>query len=65
MAADLFTAPALSYLQDNVRILSGLYGVLRPFDGVWPYRLEMKNKVWGLVSPTYTNFGVQQSLIIF
>ncbi|MEB3364026.1 peroxide stress protein YaaA [Lactobacillus sp. R2/2] len=27
MAADLFTAPALSYLQDNVRILSGLYGV--------------------------------------
>ena len=56
MAADLFTAPALSYLQDNVRILSGLYGVLRPFDGVWPYRLEMKNKVWGFSQPNLYQF---------
>ena len=47
MAPDLFTAKALAYLQEDVRILSGLYGVLRPFDGVWPYRLEMKNKVLG------------------
>ena len=29
------------YLQDHLRILSGFYGVLRPFDGVTPYRLEM------------------------
>ena len=29
------------YLQDHLRILSGFYGVLRPFDGVLPYRLEM------------------------
>lgn len=51
MAPDLFTAKALAYLQENVRILSGLYGVLRPFDGVWPYRLEMKNKVLGFREP--------------
>ena len=51
MAPDLFTAEALAYLQKNVRILSGLYGVLRPFDGVWPYRLEMKNKVLGFREP--------------
>ena len=51
MAPDLFTAEALAYLQKNVHILSGLYGVLRPFDGVWPYRLEMKNKVLGFREP--------------
>lgn len=45
MAPDLFTETGLKYLQQNVRILSSLYGVLRPFDGVVPYRLEMKAKV--------------------
>lgn len=33
------------YLQDHLRILSGFYGVLRPFDGVTPYRLEMQAKL--------------------
>lgn len=32
---------ALSWAQDRVRILSGLYGVLRPMDAIQPYRLEM------------------------
>lgn len=32
---------ALKYLQDHVRILSGLYGLLRPMDALQPYRLEM------------------------
>ena len=32
---------ALSWAQDHVRILSGLYGVLRPLDAIRPYRLEM------------------------
>ena len=32
---------ALSWAQDHVRILSGLYGVLRPMDAIQPYRLEM------------------------
>jgi cytoplasmic iron level regulating protein YaaA (DUF328/UPF0246 family) len=32
---------ALLYAQDHVRILSGLYGLLRPLDAIRPYRLEM------------------------
>ena len=40
MASHLFTAPQYEYLQAHLRILSGLYGVLRPLDGVTPYRLE-------------------------
>jgi uncharacterized protein len=31
----------LAFAQDHVRILSGLYGVLRPLDALQPYRLEM------------------------
>lgn len=29
------------YAQNNLRIISGLYGILKPYDGVKPYRLEM------------------------
>ena len=32
---------AIAYAQDHVRILSGLYGMLRPLDRMRPYRLEM------------------------
>ena len=31
----------LGFAQDNLRILSGLYGILRPLDLIQPYRLEM------------------------
>ena len=31
----------LDYLQEHFRILSGFYGVLKPMDGITPYRLEM------------------------
>ena len=34
-------ADTLAFAQDHVRILSGLYGVLRPLDAIRPYRLEM------------------------
>jgi len=34
-------ASALAYAQEHVRILSGLYGLLRPLDRIQPYRLEM------------------------
>ena len=37
----LFTRPQFEYAETHLRILSGFYGVLRPFDGVLPYRLEM------------------------
>ena len=33
--------PAIGFAQDHVRILSGLYGLLRPLDSMRPYRLEM------------------------
>lgn len=45
MAPGVFTAEQLEYVQGHLRILSGLYGVLRPFDGVTPYRLEMQAKL--------------------
>ena len=35
----------LDKLQDTVRILSGLYGVLKPLDLIQPYRLEMGTKM--------------------
>ena len=41
MAPGVFTAEELDYIQEHLRILSGFYGLLRPFDGVTPYRLEM------------------------
>lgn len=33
--------PAIVFAQDHVRILSGLYGLLKPLDSIKPYRLEM------------------------
>ena len=35
----------LEFLQDNLRIISGYYGLLRPFDKILPYRLEMGTKL--------------------
>ncbi len=35
----------LAYTQDHIRILSGLYGVLRPLDLMQPYRLEMGTRL--------------------
>jgi cytoplasmic iron level regulating protein YaaA (DUF328/UPF0246 family) len=37
--------PALEWTQDHLRILSGLYGVLRPFDALQAYRLEMGTRL--------------------
>lgn len=45
MAAEVLDYDALAYLQQHLRILSGFYGILRPFDGIVPYRLEMQAKV--------------------
>ena len=42
MAPVIFTDTALAYVREHLRILSGFYGVLKPFDGVTPYRLEMQ-----------------------
>ena len=41
MAPQVMETGQLDYIQAHLRILSGFYGLLRPFDGVTPYRLEM------------------------
>ena len=45
MAPRVFTYEYFDYAQKHVRILSGLYGILRPFDAIVPYRLEMQAKL--------------------
>ena len=45
LEADSLSEDSLSYAQDHLRILSGLYGVLRPMDAIQPYRLEMGTKM--------------------
>ena len=45
MAPGVFDYSELAYVNENLRILSGFYGVLRPFDGVVPYRLEMQARL--------------------
>ena len=44
LAARTLTAEDLTFAQQQVRILSGLYGILRPLDLMQPYRLEMGTK---------------------
>ena len=45
MAPGVFSDSEFEYIEQHLRILSGFYGVLRPFDGVVPYRLEMQAKL--------------------
>ena len=47
MAQRVFETKEFEYLEKHLRILSGFYGMLRPFDGVIPYRLEMQAKLRG------------------
>jgi len=44
LAARTMSAEDLDFAQQQVRILSGLYGILRPLDLMQPYRLEMGTK---------------------
>lgn len=41
LGAEDFTKKDESYAQNHLRILSGLYGILKPLDSIQPYRLEM------------------------
>ena len=45
LGAGDFSADDLDYAQDRLRILSGLYGLLRPLDLIQPYRLEMGTRL--------------------
>lgn len=56
MAPSIFSYDELDYIENHLRILSGFYGILRPFDGVSPYRLEMKSRFSDWTYPTLYNF---------
>ena len=43
--AETITKDKFDFMQNNLRILSGFYGLLRPFDKILPYRLEMGTKL--------------------
>ena len=45
IAPSVFETGQLAYIREHLRILSGFYGLLRPFDGVTPYRLEMQARL--------------------
>ncbi len=45
LRADTFTDEEFDFAQKNLRILSGLYGLLKPKDLIYPYRLEMGTKL--------------------
>ena len=45
MAPGVFETGQITYIREHLRILSGFYGLLRPFDGVTPYRLEMQARL--------------------
>lgn len=62
LAAETMTDAEFAYTQQHLRMLSGLYGVLRPLDLMQPYRLEMGTRLtnprgsnlyqfWGISSP--------------
>lgn len=45
LEAATLDADEMAWAQDHLRILSGLYGVLRPLDAIQPYRLEMGSRL--------------------
>ena len=58
MAPQVFTTEQYEYVQAHLRILSGFYGLLRPFDGVVPYRLEMQARLkTGFCASLYDFWG--------
>ena len=45
MAVNVMETSAIEYIKENLYILSGFFGILRAFDGISPYRLEMQAKM--------------------
>ena len=67
-----FQEEDFGYAQDHLRILSGLYGLLRPLDLIQPYRLEMGTKLptrrgkdlyrfWGTIPTKALNDALEES----
>lgn len=58
MAPQVFDRSCFAYVEKHLRILSGFYGILRPLDGVVPYRLEMQAKLkTGFCTSLYDFWG--------
>jgi cytoplasmic iron level regulating protein YaaA (DUF328/UPF0246 family) len=57
---ETLTTENLAWAQEHVRILSGLYGVLRPLDMIQPYRLEMGTKLKTAKGKTLYDFWGDQ-----
>ena len=51
-----FDKDSYDYVQRNLRILSGLYGILKPFDIIQPYRLEMGTNTVKLINSSLYEF---------
>ena len=45
LEAHKFEKDDVNFCKENLAIISGLYGLLEPYDGIQPYRLEMKTKL--------------------
>lgn len=45
MSPDSFSNSEFDYISNHLKILSGFYGILKPLDGIVPYRLEMQAKL--------------------
>lgn len=66
MAPGVFTDREYAYIQEHLRILSGFYGILKPFDGVTPYRLEMQAKLRaGQSRDLYGYWGSSLAQVLF
>lgn len=60
LAANTLTESQIAKMQDSLRILSGLYGLLRPFDSIQPYRLEMGTKLKNAAGDNLYQFWGEQ-----
>ena len=62
LMAETLGAEDREYAQDHLRILSGLYGVLKPLDRIQPYRLEMGSRLANKQGPSlYAYWGTKLS----
>ena len=59
LRANTFSDKDFGFAQDHLRILSGLYGILKPLDLIQPYRLEM-----GVSSVSYTHLTLPTILLV-
>lgn len=56
MGVDTLTYDQLDYIEEHLCVLSGFYGMLKPFDGIVPYRLEMQSKLLDFEYKTLYDF---------